>query len=198
LIHFSPLEAFKEEKPKEVVEEKPQEGVVEATPKEVVEGKPQEGVVEETPKEGIVGIEVKKEEPPQIGQKTEATAETKPMEEKPEVSPKVESTGVLSGADFRGIGIILDSKEGKQLMSQGDIVYLAFKKTKPIIIGDKYTVFRTSDALRHPVTGQKIGKKYDILGNIQVIDQKGNFFMGEVIESFDAILKGDMLRPYVK
>jgi hypothetical protein len=83
-------------------------------------------------------------------------------------------------------------------MSTGDIAYLAFKTSKPIIIGDKFTVFRGSKIVRHPVTGKKIGKIYNVVGNIQVIDQHGNFFMAKVLDSVDPIVKGDMLQPYMK
>ena len=42
-------------------------------------------------------------------------------------------------------------------MSAGDIVYLAFKTSEPILIGNKYTVFRASEEIRHPVTGKRAG-----------------------------------------
>ena len=188
-IHLSPLEELKKEEPKEVV--------VEKKPKEE---EPKEVVVEEKPKEVVIETEVKKVEPPPIEKKIEVVAEAKPVEIKAKAFPEVRSAGFLSSIDFRGIGIILDSKEGKNLMSQGDIVYLAFKTSKPIMIGDKYTVFRASEVVRHPVTNQDIGKKIKITGNIQIIDQYeyGNFFTARVIEAFDAIFKGDMLHPYMK
>ncbi len=172
-ICLSPLEDLKKEEPKKVV----------------VEEKPKE----EKPKEAIVEVEVKKVEPPPIEKKPETVVEAKPI-----FFPEARSAGFLSDIEFPGIGIILDSKEGKSLMSQEDIVYLAFKTSKPIMIGDKYTVFRASEVVKHPVTDQKIGKKINITGNIQIIDQHGNFFTARVIESFDAILKGDMLHPYMK
>jgi hypothetical protein len=187
-IRLSPLEDLKKGEPKKVV----------------VEEKPKE----EKPKEVAVEPEVKKVEAPLIEKKVEVAFEAKPAEEKPvEAKPAeekptffqdVRSAGFLSDINFRGIGIILDSKEGKNLMALNDIVYLAFKTSKPIMIGDKYTVFRASDAVRHPVTDQKIAMKYNIIGNVQVIDQHGNFFMAKVIEAFDAMVKGDMLWPYMK
>jgi len=177
-IRLSPLEDLKKEEPKKVV----------------VEEKPKE----EKPKEAIVEAEVKKVEPPPIEKKPEVVVEAKPTEAKPTFFPEARSAGFLSEIDLQGIGIILDSKEGKTLMSQEDIVYLAFKTSKPIMIGDKYTVFRAVEVVKHPVTDQKIGKKYHITGNIQIIDQHGNFFTAKVIEAFDAILKGDMLQPYMK
>jgi len=191
-IRLSPLEDMKREEPKKVmVEEKPKE-------EKLKEEKPiEEKPIEEKPKEVVVEKEVKKEEPPPIEKKPEVV-EAKPAELKPTFFHDVRAAGFLSDIDLQGIGIILDSKEGKNLLSQGDIIYLAFKTSKPIMIGDKYTVFRASEVVRHPVTNQIIGKRYNITGNVQVIDQYGNFFTAKVIEAFDAILKGDMIQPYLK
>ena len=160
---------------------------------------PLEEVKKEEPKPVVKEPEVKKVEvtPPPSEKKPEVVEE-KPVEKKQPVFREVRSAGFVSDIDYRGIGIILESKEGKNLMSEGDIVYLAFKTADPVLIGNTYTVFRASEELRHPVTEKKIGRKYSILGNIQIIDQYGNFYTAKVIESFDAIYKGDMIRPYLK
>lgn len=174
-IRLSPLEEVKKEEPKKVVEEKPKE--VEEKPKEVVE--------------------VKKDEPPVVEKKPEVVAE-KPRVEKPPVFPEVRSAGFMSDTEYKGIGIVIESKEGKSLMADGDVIYLAFKTSEPVSIGNKYTVFRPSEIIRHPITDKKVGRKYSITGNIQIIDQYGNFHVAKVIEAFDAIFKGDMIQPYSK
>jgi hypothetical protein len=83
-------------------------------------------------------------------------------------------------------------------MSAGDIIYLAFKTSEPILIGNKYTVFRAAEEIRHPVTRKPIGRKYNIVGNIQLIDQQSSFFTARIVESFDAIEKGDYIQSYSK
>ena len=83
-------------------------------------------------------------------------------------------------------------------MAEGDVLYLAFKTAETISIGNKYTVFRASDIIRDPVTEKKIGRKYSISGNIEIIDQFGNFYTARVLEAFDAVYKGDMIQPYSK
>jgi hypothetical protein len=98
---------------------------------------------------------------------------------------------------LRGIGIILDNREGKSLMSEGDIVHVAFRTSRPVTIGEKYTIVHPS-SVGHPLTDKRIATKYNIVGNIQIIDEHGNFFVAKVIEAFDGILKGDLLQPYVK
>jgi hypothetical protein len=36
------------------------------------------------------------------------------------------------------------------------------------------------------------------MGNLQIIDQHGNFYTAKVIESFNALQKGDLIQPYSK
>ena len=179
-IRLDPLEEAKEvrtEEPKKVIEEKPKE-VVEEKPKEVVD--------------------VKKVEPPPEEKKPEVVVEKKPVEEKPKIFPEVRSAGFVTNVDYKGIGMVLDCKEGKNLMAEGDIIYITFKTSEPVLVGNKYTIFRSSEDVRHPVTDKKVGRRYNMMGNIQIIDQYGSFYTAKVIEAFGAIYKGDLIQPYIK
>lgn len=178
-VRLSPFEEVKKEELPQRLEEKPQE---------VKEVKPEVVEVKETKKI---------EPPPVVEKKPEAAVEKKIVEEK-KVYPEIRSAGFIAGFDYRGIGYVLDSKEGKNLMAEGDVIYLTFKTSEKIAIGNKYTIFRPSDIIRDPVTDKKIGRKYNISGNIEIIDQFGNYYTAKVLEAFDAIYKGDMIQPYSK
>jgi len=189
-IRIYPLEELEEEGPKEVIPGMPKEAEVqevkpEASPSSLGEGE-KEALKEE------------KGEVKEAGAKPGEVVEPKVVERSPDFSDDVRSAGFMSDRELRGIGIILNSKEGKYLMSEGDILLVAFKTREPVVVGNKYTVFRPAEVVRHPLTDRKMGRKYNIAGNIQVIDQSGNFFTAKVIESFDAIHKGDLVRPYLK
>jgi hypothetical protein len=178
-VRLSAFEEVKKEEPKKVVEEKPKEVQV------VKEVKPEP-------------VEVKKVEPPPVVEKKpEVIVEKKPEEEK-RIVPEIRYTGFVAGINHKGIGVVLDNREGKNLMAEGDILYLAFKTAEPVSIGNKYTIFRAADVIRDPVTDKKIGRRYDITGNLEIIDQSGKFYAAKVIEAFQEILKGDMIQPYSK
>lgn len=178
-VRLSDFEEAKKVEPPQVVEEKP---------KEVKEVKPEAAEVKE----------VKKVEPPPVVEKKpEVIAEKKPVEEK-RIYPEIRSAGFIAGFNYQGIGVILDNKEGKNMMAEGDVLYLAFKTAEKVSIGNKYTIFRASDFIKDPVTDKKIARKYSISGNIEIIDQYGNYFTARVLEAFDAIYKGDMIQPYSK
>lgn len=181
-VRLSPPEEVKEvkkEEPKKIVEEKPREVKEVKEVKEVAEVK-------------------KVEPPPVVEKKPEVIEEKKPIKEKKMVFREIRSAGFIAGVDYRGIGTILDSKEGKTLMAEGDVVYLELKTSAPILIGDKYTVIRGTDVIRDPVTEKRVGRRYSIAANIQIIDQSGGFYTARVIESFHAIWKGDLVNPYMK
>jgi LysM repeat protein len=178
-IRLSPFEEVKREEPPKVIEEKPKEGV-----EKVVEKKVEPPPKEEKPEPAVLPkVEVK---PPT------------PTEKKRVGFPEVRSAGFIGDLHYSGIGVVLDSKEGKNLMSEGDIAYLAFKTKEAVSVGNKYTLFRASDVIHDPLTQKKVGRKYNITGNVQIIDQFGNFYTAKIIEAFDYIEKGDMVQPYDK
>jgi len=197
-IRLTGAELAKKEEPQEVKKEEP--------PK-AAEEKPQEAAEEAEVKEPAVE-KAESPVPPLVEKKEEAVAEAKP-EVKPEVIPappvekpvyfrEIRSAGFMSNLEYRGIGIVLESREGKVLMAEGDIIYLALKTSESVSIGNKYTVFRAGEEIRHPVTEKRIGRRYNIIANVQLIDQHGNLYTAKVTECFDAIMIGDYIQPYSK
>ena len=164
----------------------------------------EEAKVEEPNKvatEGKAAIPLAKEpEPKQVEsqpevKKPEVAAEKKVEEEKL-VFPEVRFAGFYSDIDFRGVGNILDSREGKTIMAAGDICYIGFRTKDPVSIGDKFTTFSVTED-RTPVEN-KAGKRYNITGIIQIIDQYGSYYTAKIIESFLEINKGDGVMIYKK
>ena len=189
-VRLTGVEPEKAEKPQAVKKEEPQKPV---------EEKPQEAVKAPEVKEPDVE-KVESPAPPPVEKKQEEVAEVKPapVEAKPLYFREIRSAGFMSNIEYRGIGIVLESREGKNIMSEGDILYVTLRTGEPIEIGNKYTIFRAAEEIRHPVTDKRIGRKYNIIGNVQLIDQYGDFFTAKVIESFDAIMRGDYIQPYSK
>jgi hypothetical protein len=141
--------------------------------------------------------------PAPVARKAEPAAEKRPEELKPvEVKPpsfyEDRDAGFFGDVDYPGIGVIVESKHDKNFLTTYDIVYLAFKTSEPITIGDKFTVFRPYPLVRNPMTGKKTGRKYRIGANLQIIDQYGDFYTGKIIEAFYPVQKGDRLMPYLK
>ena len=189
-VRLNPPEAPKREEPKKVaMETKPAEARP-AEPKPI-EPKPMEA----KSREAATEPEVKRAEPPPITMKTEVVIEKKTPETNPGF-PEIRFAGFFSDIDFRGIGDVLDSREGKTLMAGGDICYVGFRIKDPVPIGEKFTTFSsTNDNIK---MDSRPGKRYNITGIIQIIDQYGEFYTARVLESFQEINKGDHIMPYNK
>ena len=105
--------------------------------------------------------------------------------------------GFLTKEEFPGIGVVVEPKEtGRLIMAEGDIIYLAFRTRDPIEIGDRYTIFRISPRIKHPVTGLNLGRKVNILGDCKIISGQGAMYTAQILKSYREIAVGDRITPY--
>jgi hypothetical protein len=182
-VRFYPFEEIKirpakpaEVKPGEVKppEVQPPEAKPEIARKPPAEGKPVEGVPPGA-------------RPPEVALKREAV-------------PAAEErwAGFMTKKDFPGIGVVVEPKEGgKLLMAEGDVVYLAFKTSDPIEVGERFTIFRISRVIKHPLTGEKLGRKVSILGECKIIGAQDAMYTAHIFKSYRAIERGDRLTHYL-
>ena len=151
---------------------------------------------EEKSREEVKEPEGKKQEPPLEVKKTEIAVEEKASEDKSSAFSETRSAGFFSDIDYRGIGYVLESREGKNLLAAGDLCYVGFRHKDPVLIGEKYTTFTSNPAIVS--MDIKSGRRYNITGVIQIIDKYGDSYTAKILESFQEINKGDFLMPYNK
>ena len=153
-----------------------------------------------SPAEPQKAAEEKVEVPKEVAKKEEPLPEVKPVESKPpSYYPEMREAGFIGELDYRGVGTVISSAVGKNLFATDDLIYVAFKTKQPVMIGDKFTVYNPSEMfVSDPSTGKKIGRKYTVSGNIEIIDQYGNYHTAKVKDCFWAIQRGDIVAPYLK
>ena len=118
---------------------------------------------------------------------------------RPEAIPPKDArwAGFLTKEGFPGVGVIVEPQEsGRLLIAEGDIIYLAFKTRDPIEIGERYTIFRTSPMVKHPLTGESLGWKVNILGDCKIIAGHGAMYTAQVLKSYREIVVGDRVTHY--
>jgi hypothetical protein len=93
-------------------------------------------------------------------------------------------------------GRITGSPRGRKQFGQFDDIYV--KTTRPAVPGNKYYVVRSHEnkKVKHPITGEKIGYLWRVLGIIEVQETGTKRLKAKVIESFDALILGDRLDYY--
>ncbi len=163
-------------------------------------------VVRITP-EGIVVVK-RKEEPGALPivelepgpKQEEVVVVLEPEEEKPEApSGRFISTlgarrGFLTKKELDESGAIIGAKDKKLLMHEDDKVFLSFRDTAFVNVGDRYALIKVGDEVVDPVTGEPLGNIVENIGTLEVTSTDG-VAEGRIESSYKEILAGTRLRP---
>ncbi|MBE9502863.1 MAG: LysM peptidoglycan-binding domain-containing protein [Proteobacteria bacterium] len=159
--------------PPKVMVRRPVKEVVEDEPVEVVE----EEVVEETEEEVV-------EEEPVVEKKEERYN-----------FAELRSSGFINNEELKNAGKILESEDKKVMLSTGDIIYVTLSESDGAQEGDLYTVFKVGKEIIHPVTKRSRGRKIIALGYAQITSTNEDLATARITKSFDAIHRGDLIKP---
>ncbi len=111
-------------------------------------------------------------------------------------SAPLRKKGFISEKTPKGAGIILKAKDDeKMLLHRGDEVYLSFNEGQEVSEGDRYTIFKEGDIIKHPLTGKVMGHTIEILGSL-VVTGTNSVVEGRVDNSFEEIGAGNRLMKY--
>lgn len=105
----------------------------------------------------------------------------------PTLVPAVRATGV---GDLGPIAAV------KLELTLGDVVYLDGGRMGGMQPGDLLTVVNPDKKIKHPVTGDAIGRFYGFLGRIRVLSVQEDSAIGEVVYGCVSINVGATLKPY--
>jgi hypothetical protein len=111
--------------------------------------------------------------------------------------PSIDSVGFVRETPVSPYGTIFKVKEDKELIGQGDTVYIVPVEDVVFEPGTRFTVFRT---LQPPIKSQDtkrlIGIQHFITGVVEITDVQPKFSIGKIVESCRTIKQGDLLMPY--
>jgi LysM domain-containing protein len=104
--------------------------------------------------------------------------------------------GFVTSKEVDEAGKIDSSFSEAEMLSYPETVYLRFKRKIDAKVGDRYLVFRTEEEIKHPITKQKVGYLTALLGTVRVISVGDKFVTAQVSETWDGIMRGDLVGPY--
>jgi len=126
-------------------------------------------------------------------------AKAKPVER---LEKKIDSSLLLTAlerqdfiqpSEVEGVGHILDSEDDRLNYGLNDRLYLRLNQVaKP---GDLFDVFRTSDPIHDPHSGELVGLLVVHLGQVRITSQADGIYRGEVVKAFEELSRGDRLKP---
>ncbi|MDQ6954696.1 MAG: LysM peptidoglycan-binding domain-containing protein [Mariprofundaceae bacterium] len=92
-----------------------------------------------------------------------------------------------------GVGYLLDSEDERINYATNDSVYI--KMLKPAKVGELFDVFRSSDVIYDPDTGEPVGALVKHLGQIEITSHSGGIYRGMITKNFEEISRADRLKP---
>jgi len=93
----------------------------------------------------------------------------------------------------QGVGHVLDSLDDRLNYGVNDHVYL--QMNQPTKIGSLFDIFRNSDVIRDPKTGQAAGMLVEHMGQVRITSVENGIYRGLIVKAFEEISRGDRLKP---
>jgi LysM repeat protein len=91
-------------------------------------------------------------------------------------------------------GKIIRVKGDKNNINQSDMVYISETKDMTLVVGKRYTIFRTFDPIKDG--GTVIGIQHFLTGVLEITDREPPFAIAKIVESYRPIFIGDRMMPY--
>jgi LysM repeat protein len=103
--------------------------------------------------------------------------------------------------DSKGIkvsGEITGAPQTRSLYSLGDLLYVGFKNSKNVVVGETYSVFKFHETVTNPGTKVKVGRKVQLYGKVKVKSVSKKRALVEIVELYREIEKGQLVGPPMK
>jgi LysM repeat protein len=113
--------------------------------------------------------------------------------------PKVLNAGFISKKELEDSGTIDHTRDkDRLLLTEDNIVFVKFPKKKLVTIkrGDRFTIFRVSEKVEHPVTHKMVGYAVTIVGELEVTSIGSKTAAGIVSNATDVVMIDDRVRPF--
>lgn len=104
-------------------------------------------------------------------------------------------SSIVTSRELAETGVIDSSFEQKELLATFDRAYVRFNDGTRPSIGDKFSVFRTSTEIIHPITHDSWGYQSKIMGTLRIVALEADVAVAEIGDVTDYIVRGDRVGP---
>ncbi|HEX3204194.1 MAG TPA: OmpA family protein, partial [Nitrospiraceae bacterium] len=94
-------------------------------------------------------------------------------------------------------GVVAKTSFNRQVMGQGDTVYLRMRHPEEIQPGALYTVYRNIHKVFHPISRRYMGNLISVLGVVEVKKMTGDLATVKIVRTYFSIYPGDAVMPFV-
>ena len=110
----------------------------------------------------------------------------------------IERVGFIRKEPVVARGTLYKVRVKRELISDGDIVYLAPTDGQQLAPGQRYTTFRTLSPLRDAGDGSYIGVQHVLTGVVEILQQEAEYSVARVIKAYRPIHINDSVMPFYR
>jgi hypothetical protein len=111
----------------------------------------------------------------------------------PKGALKIKASGIISNAEMDAAGKLDGSFEEKTFLSTTDTAYVKFKSPDSAKMGAKYAIFRPGEDIKHPTTGETMGKRVKVVGEAKVVAVGAEQSTVLITSANEEIERGDLV-----
>ena len=94
-------------------------------------------------------------------------------------------------------GVVAKTSYNRQIMGQGDTVYLRMRHPEEVAPGALFTVYRNIHKVFHPISRRYMGNLFSVLGVVEVKKMTGDLATVKIVRTYFSIYPGDAIMPFV-
>lgn len=112
--------------------------------------------------------------------------------------PKIIYTGFISDDELEDSGYIHHIHDEKVMITDDDVVYIKLPEDRMVEleVGDKFTIFRVEEKVKHPVTRKKVGYLINIVGELHVTALGEKTAAAIITNTNNIVYREDRIRPF--
>ena len=107
--------------------------------------------------------------------------------------PKAQSKGFIATEDFEALGAIVERSVERELLVEGDAVFVKFPNEDDEMEGARFTIVREVGPVIHPASGERLGIFIEFLGEMKVEDRFDRVYGATISFSRREIEVGDRI-----
>jgi hypothetical protein len=105
-------------------------------------------------------------------------------------------TGFVEEHELAESGRIVGSKEEKEMLGTLDEAYVEFHTGKAPRVGERFTIYKPTQTVKHPLTGKRLGEMVEIFGEGEVRSvTDGGIARVAIVDAINPIWRGYLVGP---
>jgi len=114
--------------------------------------------------------------------------------------PGIDRVGFIRGEPVSAEGTVVmlrdDPDVPKDMLSQGDMIYVKSASGMPLPAGNRYVTYRILDPVKVSQTNEPAGYPHYLTGLATILESKGDMSLARIDKSFRPIKVNDLMMPY--